>query len=566
MPVYSFTPYKCNNMNLRIPSDKKLKNLVSCGFFVLFFLSAVSCTKDFDDLNTNPQGFTTATDGSLFNNVIQSLVPTGNEMFYVQNEILYKQSQLAALTKSAWGNYTLGTEDIWSNYYSTMPEIRELERRFSLYDTTPELRNMQAMLKIVVALKTFKLTDLFGDIPYSQAGYGFQNLDYLRPKYDAQRSIYLSLLDDLAWADKNINPSAIAAEPFKSFAPFDKFFSGDLLKWRKLANSLRLRHALRMFEKETETAGEIIRDVMENNKPVLDGYDFITSKLESACLWPAASGFKHEALNWSFREHNNLRMGSLLWSCLSANDSSNGSGIYDPRALIFFETNNANKWKAFPQLASADTPPSGGIPYGSHRDQVGAFSIKGETNIYSPFNYFLIRDEDQMPIIFMTGAEVHYIKSEVYFRGLGMAEDKAQAEIEYFNGINSSVEWWLQRAANSKLPTSGITFTEMIPIPQFLNAATVQGRWGFWNAGSEDEKLAFIYTQAWIDAFRQPEQAYALARRTLKTPHVGDPVQHFRLPYPPSEAAYNAQNLNEAIARQGGDSPQTKLWWMSNQN
>lgn len=90
----------------------------------------------------------------------------------------------------------------------------------------------------------------------------------------------------------------------------------------------------------------------------------------------------------------------------------------------------------------------------------------------------------------------------------------------------------------------------------------MQGRWGFWNAGSEDEKLQFIYAQAWIDAFRQPDQAYALARRTMKTPRTNEPLQHYRLPYPPSEAAYNAANLGEAIQRQGGDSPATKLWWM----
>jgi hypothetical protein len=534
----------------------------------LFVLSAItgfiftSCTKNFESLNINPVELTTANDGSLFNNVIQSLVPTGNEMFYIENEILYKQTQQAALTKAAWGNFTIGTEDIWSNYYTTLPEIRELERRFETYDTIGEVRNMRAMLKIARALKTFKVTDLFGDIPFSEAGYGFQNLALLHPKYDSQRDIYLSLLDDLAWADENLDVFATTEEPFKSFVAFDKLFHGDILQWQKLANSLRLRYALRMSEVEPELGGAIIKNILENDRPVIDGYDFVTSKLESACLWPITVGFKHEALNWSFREHENLRMGSVFWSFVSYHDSTDGSGIFDPRAMIFFETNNTNEWKAYPQLPLAGTPPSGGIPYESHRDQEGAYSIKGESNIYSAFNYFLIRDEDQMPIIFMTGAEVHYIKSEVYFRGIGVAEDKMQAEIEYFNGINSSVEWWLQRAANSKLPLSGIEFPEVITIPQWLNAATVQGRYGFWNATSEEEKLRFIYAQWWIDAFRQPQEAYALARRTRMTPREGDQLNHFRLPYPPSEAAYNAENMNEAISRQGGDSPETKLWWI----
>lgn len=532
------------------------------AFAALLMTLQPSCTKDFEAINTNPHGFTTASDGSLFNSVIASLVPNGNELFYIQNEILYKQTQQAALTREAWGNFTLGTEDMWKNYYTTLPEIRELEKRFASYDTGAPLRNMQAMLRISLALKTFKITDIFGDMPFTQAGYGFQDLDRLRPVYDSQRDIYLQLLADLAWADSIITPETVSEEPFTSFAPFDKLFGGDMLKWRKLANSLRLRHAVRMWEKEPELAGAIIRDVIENQRPVFDGYDFITPKLESACLWPAAAGFRHEALNWSFREHKNLRMGEVMWHQLSYHDSTDGSGISDPRAYIFFETNNAGKWVAYPQPAPSDTPPAGGIPYDTHRDQEGAFGIKGETNIYSPFNYFVVRDETKMPIIFITGAEVHFLKSEIYFRGMGVAEDKAMAEIEYFNGINSSVEWWMQVASNSELPTSGIEFGDVINIPPFLNSASVQGRWGFWNAGSEDEKLRFIYAQAWIDAFRQPDQAYALARRTMKTPRTNEPLQHYRLPYPPSEAAYNAANLGEAIQRQGGDSPATKLWWM----
>jgi hypothetical protein len=73
-----------------------------------------------------------------------------------------------------------------------MPEIRELEKRFEEYDETPSVINMKAMLKITLALKTFKVTDLFGDIPFSEAGYGFHDLSLLRPKYDSQRDIYLA--------------------------------------------------------------------------------------------------------------------------------------------------------------------------------------------------------------------------------------------------------------------------------------------------------------------------------------------------------------------------------------
>lgn len=528
---------------------------------VSILLLLASCTKDFEDINTNPHGFTKASDGSLFNNVIKSLQPGWNEQFYINNEILYKHTQLAALTKEAWGNYTIGTEEIWSNYYRSLPEIRELERRYSTYEPSAGLTNMRAMLKIVMAYKTFKVTDLFGDLPFSEAGYGFQNINLLRPKYDKQRDIYLTLLDDLKWANDSIVLNTPLAEPFTTFRAFDKLFGGDMLKWKKLANSLRLRHAIRMAEKEPEIAGQIIKDIIENNRPVFYGYDFITPKLESACMWPAAMGFKNESLNWSFREHNNLRMGSNIWSKFSINNNPDGSGIFDPRAFIFFETNNVNQWRPYPQIPDANTPSSGGIPYGSHRDQAGAFQIKGENNIYSPFNYFLIRDEDYMPIILITGAEIHYLKAEALFRGIGVAVNKMEAEIEYLNGINSSVAWWMNVAGNSKLPVSGLTFPEMITIPASLNPTSVQMRTGFWNATSDEQKLDFIYTQWWLDMFRQPAEAYALTRRTRRTPHEGNLSEHYRLPYPPSEKEFNLANCNDAISRQGGDGFGVKLWW-----
>jgi hypothetical protein len=523
----------------------------------LFF----SCTKDFEDMNKDPHGFTTASDGSLFNAFVESLVLTGDEQFYINNEILYKQTQLAALTNDAWGSYTLGTESMWSNYYLILPNVRELESRFSVLPDSGEVKNMKAMVKIILAYKTFKLTDIFGDIPFFNAGYGFQNLEYLHPKYDTQRDIYLFLLDELKWADENIDESATSEEPFKTFKAFDKLFKGDMLQWRKLANSLRLRYAMRMSEKEPVLAGEIIKEIIESNRPVFYGYDFITPKLESACLWPAEMGFKNTSLNWSFREHENLRMGSNIWHQLSAHDSIDGSGIFDPRAYIFFEGNNENEWIPYPQFPDNTTPPSAGIPYEEHRDAAGNYSIKGDC-YYSPFNYFVIRDEDFMPIIMITGAEVHFIKSEAYFRGIGVAEDKAQAEIEYFNGINSSVEWWVGVANNLKLPVSGLTFPQMITIPSNLGSFSVQGYFGFWNATSEEEKLEFIYTQRWLDAFRQPWEAYALARQTGKTPREGNAISHYRMPYPPSEVEYNSAEWSKAISNQGGDSPDVKIWWI----
>lgn len=530
---------------------------------ILFSLALVfsSCRKDFEEIDTNPQGFTTATDGSLFNGIIQTLMPTWNEQFYINNEILYPQTQLAALTSKAWGNYTLGTEEIWENYYKALPAIRELEKRFDTYPNTAATQNMRAMLNIVKAYKTFKLTDLFGDIPYTEAGYGYQDLSRLYPVYDKQRDIYLSLLDDLAIASETINDTAARVEPFTTFATFDKLFNGNLRMWRKFSNSLRLRYAMRMSDKEPNMAGEIIAEIIDNNLPVLYGYDFITPLLESASLWPGANGFSNESLSWSFREHNNLRMGSNIWHQFSSGDDPDGANIFDPRAYIFFEGDQKDKWMPYPQIPESNTPSSTGIPYGSHRDDIGNYHIKNNVN-YSPFNFFLIADPNNTPIILMTGAEVHFIKAEAYFRGIGVGMDRTEADIEYMNGINSSVEWWMNLSERLRLPLSGVTFESKITIPSNLGPASVLMKFGSWNVTTDEEKLQFIYTQRWLDAFRQPWEAYAEARRTGKTPHEGSAISHFRLPYPPSESQYNQNNMNNAVANQGGDNPQVKLWWI----
>ena len=102
----------------------------------------------------------------------------------------------------------------------------------------------------------------------------------------------------------------------------------------------------------------------------------------------------------------------------------------------------------------------------------------------------------------------------------------------------------------------------MVTIPDKINASSVLMKFGSWNAVTEEEKLQFIYTQWWLDAFRQPWEAYALARRTGKTPREGTPIGHYRLPYPPSEMEFNSTNVEQAIARRGGDAPEIKIWWV----
>ena len=181
-----------------------MRNLLLPALTTILLVGA--CTKDFEKINQNPFFPTTTDVGPLFNSVLESLQLGWEEQFYLHNETLYGITQQAALTAATFQNISIGTENAWQRYYFALANIRELERRFDEWEGEPQaLDNVRAQVKIVLAYKTFRLTDLFGDMPFFDAGRGFQSLEFIEPKFDSQESVYKFLLEELAWANEHIN-------------------------------------------------------------------------------------------------------------------------------------------------------------------------------------------------------------------------------------------------------------------------------------------------------------------------------------------------------------------------
>ena len=83
--------------------------------------------------------------------------------------------------------------------------------------------------------------------------------------------------------------------------------------------------------------------------------------------------------------------------------------------------------------------------------------------------------------------------------------------------------------------------------------------------GSNESYLTLIYQQRWLNLFRQPWEAWALARRTMATPTTTDHAKltSYRMEYPQKEIEYNYENYTKQLARMlHGDTRQTKVWWM----
>ena len=558
-----------------------MRNISILGLIIMMAFTA--CTKDFDEMNQDPFSPTGTTIDALFNGVVSSLQQSMNEQFYLQNEIWYPETELGALISESWGNSQIGISNLWSDYYYMLANIRELENRFDAYGDeygdTAICDKVRAQLNVLKAYQTFKLTDVFGDIPYSEAGRIWENSPVgMKPKWDSQESIYKQLMNELLWSrnvlqnDTTVTPSG--NEFYK--LSYEVLLNNNYILWAEFANSLILRHGLRMYEKDPEFATPML----------VNAYNFIYTQMNTSggsttgggiCLWPSVLGTNWDT-NWSFREHKHLRMGETIWSCLSSTDDMDGSGIYDYRTFIFFDTNHKTDsfpdgaWKPYPQIHTTETPTEGGSPYAQSRD--GSYTFKGPSCLYSPFNYYLTRDELYVPQILVNYADVLFMKAEIEVRNIGGITPPLNADESIRSGVYQSFLFW------THMPNKTSRWTYFYP--QYTNYVGNLSIWDWCNNmaanvmnyavwmnpeydGSQEFYLKMIYQQRWLNLFRQPWEAWALARRTFATPTTTNHAKltSYRMEYPQKEVEYNYDNYaTQVTSMSHGDTRQTPVWWM----
>ncbi|QIH32091.1 SusD/RagB family nutrient-binding outer membrane lipoprotein [Sphingobacterium sp. DR205] len=529
----------------------KRKHLKTLLYSSLFLGTAIvtSCTKDFDEMNAPWKDAQTADIKSLFNGVVAS-IELGAQEQATANTWIYPIAQLGTTVGNSGYSMQNASNELWENYYRALISIRLTEKMINESPDKAKYQNIQAMLTILKAYKTFKMTDVFGDIPYFEAGMADQGPTNYRPAFDNQKSIYESLLNDLKTAVANLSSSADQI----NIGTSESMLNSDIALWKKFGNSLRLRYALRMSDANGTVAATHVQEAL--TLPLLEN-------IENIGLTPAVQNFTGEWREWSFHAGIYLRMGSTAWEMLSNNNNKDGSGIFDPRAKIFFETNAKNEWAPKPQnVAMSD----GGEPYNRRRDD--DWSNKGAGNLISNFNYYFGRDKN-IPELIITAAEVYFLKAEAAAKGIGAAASLTTAKTEYENGVRSSINFWTTMAMKSVVwkenkPTSLPTSTQ-------LNIILANPKVAFSTTLSTTNALKLIYTQRWLDNFRQPYEAWALTRQTDATPKssVNNDLyeKEFgvikRLNYADKEYQYNRDNTLEATKKEVNSTEwqKVKVWW-----
>ncbi|MCT4587437.1 MAG: SusD/RagB family nutrient-binding outer membrane lipoprotein [Carboxylicivirga sp.] len=527
----------------------KLKNSATFALIILLTIFS-ACTDDFEEMNKHPFEPTETSIPPVFNRITQSLMLEWQERAGLHNTYYYYYSQQAGRFGISGYLLDASINDVWQDYYKSMGNYRLLEQLFEDFDKDLDLTNVQAMSKILIAYNTLRMVEMFGDLPFENAGYGKQGAEYFRAPYDNDVEIHKQCLTDLKWASDNLTEHD---DTKYSIGDYDVLFKSDHVKWKKWANSLILRYSLHIYDQENQFAGDLINTILSSpgNYPLIEAEGDV-------CLWPEELDLNLEGRGWSFWSENMLRMGTAMWSIMSDNDDTDGNGIFDPRCYVFFEPNDNDEWVAYPQNPSASTPVEiVGKAY--HRDRDDDWNDKGGIN-YSPFNYFLVRDQYDVPEIIQTAAEVKLLKAEAYAKGTGVGVDLTKAQQEYEAALRTSIDFWYYVVSITDIWTVNVpTEPTEAEVDAFIAHPKI--------AWDNSKAMELVYTQRWVDAFRQPWEGFNLWNYTNLTPrdmsgnYNASDYEFYRIHYPLDERKYNKEYWSDATNNGADDREDVKLFW-----
>ncbi len=477
---------------------------INTPVLVLFIvlLSFASCTKNYEEINTDPNGVTDVATPYLLTSAQQKLITINSSLGYNKTMMLWAQmwSQRETTNRS---RYDLNAEGDWRSFYSYgLPDLNSIiefntgenKDRYAAYGDN----NNQVAVAMILKTWAFSLmTDTWGDIPYSEAF----NPEINYPKYDKQSEIYPDLIQKLKDA------VALIDESKQGFTSGDLMYNGDMTKWKKFANSLRARLALRLSNVDSETArteldGALNSDVFTSN----DDNAMINFQVEETYANPLY--LESIVQNWTFpTERLVKRMQSLN----------------DPRLSIIADTNYLGQYV--------------GLPYGLSDDQ-----STGEWSEDTLSRLGTATREPDFPSILMTYSELLFIRAEAIARGWRGGD----AASIYNQAITANMEFW------------GVDATA---ISTYLLEPDVVYDAANWQAKIGEQK--------WLSFYMQGPQAYFEWRR-LGEPNLQIPTyaplfnkvteMPRRFFYPVAEQSLNGEQLEKAIQAMGGNTLMTRTW------
>lgn len=525
-----------------------MKNIITNNKWILIAMllfTAISCTDDFEEINTNPNFPESANPDLLLPGIMREMAYNWGDEGWEEGFTVTQYASRLQFTSGDRYDWS-PTGDPYDHAYSSLRDVENILR------DTKENEGQQNYYGVALIIKSWiysYLTDAYGDVPYTDATKGISD-DNITPQFTPQSEIYSGILADL----KTANGILTGLDNISG----DILYGGDVLKWRKFANSLRLRLAMRISDVDNSRAVSEMTEI--TNTPAT--YPIFESDADAALLqWNSDNP----------QPKYNTRSGSFDEVRLSTTLETRLKDLGDRRLIVFAQpTSNSEKG-----IYSDDLDDYVGMPNGLDDDAALGYSPTGVaeesgSNFISRLGILLAcracNVEQASPTasqtIIMSYSELQFILAEAKERGFIAAGDAAEY---YENGIVASFAYYTERV------TVGGWNEIAADISAFdVDAYVAQASVAY--TGATDEKLEKIGTQKWIALFYTGFEAWSDWRRTGMPEVVPGPdaVNSRKVPvrfqYPNSVKSTNKANYEEAVSRMGADNLNTRLWWDTSDN
>ncbi|TKD59340.1 SusD/RagB family nutrient-binding outer membrane lipoprotein [Flavobacterium sp. ASW18X] len=487
-------------------------------YILIVMFSISSCDEGFEDVNVDP---TKASQIAISNKLTTAQLQVSSERYdNWRANLIYCSTMMQHFATTA--GYWSGDKYTWNRGYASSlmdryyeNPVKTLEDMLVQAEAESQPEEVVAIIKVLRVFTFHRLTDLYGNIPYFEAGKAVIEGN-LTPVYDSQSEIYADMLSELESA------AAVLGSGTSSFGDADIMYQGDLAKWKRFANSMMLRLGFRLIKVNPTAAQEWVTKainggVMESNADI--AYIQHTAGPE---------GINRNGNGEVFTADGNPRMSETFINFLED----------DPRLPILAARRSDG---------STEISDLKGLPNGLDSSLLLDLTGEENTDAYAEPNRAIITGEGA-PMFFQTYAEVAFLLAEAAERW-GLAG--GDPEPHYNAGVRAAMKMLAIYSADAVIEDAAID--DYLALKPFDPA----------NA------LEQINTQYWAATFLNEYESFANWRRTgfpVLTPvsypgNVTGGTIPRRLTYSESEQANNPTNYQAAVDAQGPDQLTTRVWW-----
>ena len=485
----------------------KINKLIYISLMSLGLVITNSCTSDFDKMNTDPNNPTKIGSQYLFPYAVEKTVDRywgGNARFERLNldgAMLWIQYLARNIYSNEGDNYGITPtfyNSTWKSLYNEgLLNFQRVVKESGPTGSAPNA-NYEGMALVMRSWTFSLLTDLYGAIPYSEALKGTDEKPIYTPAYDSMDKVYAGILADLKAANEKLSTTGPAVSG-------DIIYGGNILKWKKFANSLRIRLANRQAAKKPAESKTIMAEILAD--PVK--YPIFESNADNALL--ANTDSRPSNNEW----HEVMIIGSRTDWGMSKTIVDKLTALEDTRLDVFATKNKAGGFEGIPN----------GLPDAIATTYLSSASVLG--------NYFT---KATTPSVIMTYSELQLTLAEAALDG----DITGDAAVFFKKGIDASFgQYGL---------TTPATYLEKV-------GAISKGK-------IMEQKWIALFGQgveAWTEYRRTGMPTFAA--RDPRAVFENDGIVPTRLPYPTTEYSLNKAKLDEGIKLNGADNMKTKLWW-----